>query len=66
MDQIMEIFKYFKDNFIGRLHRNIRHEPLFAINIWNQFTIIMGNVPQKSLTDVKIDNTPMRPQNETN
>ncbi|KAF0987654.1 hypothetical protein HZS_5698 [Henneguya salminicola] len=77
MDQIMEIFKYFEDNIIGRLHRNIREQPLFAINIWNQFTRIMGNVPrtndvvegwhrEQSLTDVKIDNMPMRPQKETN
>ncbi|KAF0985885.1 hypothetical protein HZS_8179 [Henneguya salminicola] len=76
-DQIMEIFKYFKDNFIGRLHRNIRQQPLFAINTWNQFTRIMGNVPRannvvegwhrkQSLSDVKIDNTPLRSQNETN
>ncbi|KAF0988117.1 LOW QUALITY PROTEIN: hypothetical protein HZS_7479 [Henneguya salminicola] len=44
MDQIMEICNKFEDNFIGRLHRNIRQQPLFAINIWNQFTRIMGNV----------------------
>ncbi|KAF0985876.1 hypothetical protein HZS_3287, partial [Henneguya salminicola] len=99
MNQIMEILKYFEDNFIGRLPRNIRQQPLFAINIWNQFTRIMGNVArtnnvvegwsigfltlasashlninkffeilkkEQSLTDVKIDNTPMRPQKETN
>ncbi|KAF0986848.1 hypothetical protein HZS_6084 [Henneguya salminicola] len=68
--EIIEIFKYFEDNFIGRFHRMIRQHPLFAINIWNQFARIMGNAPRTnnvpSLTDVKIDNTPMRPQNETN
>ncbi|KAF0989040.1 hypothetical protein HZS_1174 [Henneguya salminicola] len=97
MDQIMEIFKYFKDNFIRRLHRNIRQQPLFAVNIWHLFTRIMGNVPrtnnivegwhrgfstlasashlniekfveifkkEQSLTNVKMDNTPIRPQNE--
>ncbi|KAF0986520.1 hypothetical protein HZS_92 [Henneguya salminicola] len=41
---MIEIFKYFEDNFIGRLHRNIPQQPLFAINIWNQSTRIMGNV----------------------
>ncbi|KAF0992010.1 hypothetical protein HZS_7575 [Henneguya salminicola] len=46
MDQIMKIFKYFEDNFIGRLHKNIRQQPLFAINILNQFNRIMGNVPR--------------------
>ncbi|KAF0989109.1 hypothetical protein HZS_1750 [Henneguya salminicola] len=44
MDQIIEIFKYFEDNLIGRLHRNIRQQPLFAINIWNQFTRIAENI----------------------
>ncbi|KAF0985985.1 hypothetical protein HZS_5377 [Henneguya salminicola] len=30
MDKIKEILKYFEDNFIGRLHRNIRQQPSFA------------------------------------
>ncbi|KAF0988141.1 hypothetical protein HZS_3385 [Henneguya salminicola] len=46
MDQIMEIFKYFEENFIGRLHRNIRQQPVFAINMRNQFARIVGNVPR--------------------
>ncbi|KAF0988725.1 hypothetical protein HZS_5775 [Henneguya salminicola] len=35
-----------KDNFIGRLYRNIGQQPLFDINIWNQFARIMGNFPR--------------------
>ncbi|KAF0986348.1 hypothetical protein HZS_3677 [Henneguya salminicola] len=44
MDQIMEIFKYFEDNFIGKLHRNIRNIPyllqIYGINLlelWETF-----------------------------
>ncbi|KAF0987718.1 hypothetical protein HZS_8078 [Henneguya salminicola] len=48
MDQIMEIFKYVEDNFIGRLPRKIRQQPLFAIYIWNQYARTMGNVPRSN------------------
>ncbi|KAF0989202.1 hypothetical protein HZS_7521 [Henneguya salminicola] len=27
MDKIMEIFKDFEDNFIGRVHKNMRQQP---------------------------------------
>ncbi|KAF0989134.1 hypothetical protein HZS_6065 [Henneguya salminicola] len=46
MDRIMEILKYFENYFIGYLHRNIRKQSLFVINILNQFTRIMRNVPR--------------------
>ncbi|KAF0987152.1 hypothetical protein HZS_3855 [Henneguya salminicola] len=35
---------FFSRNIIGRVQRNIRQQSLFAINIWNQFSRIVGNV----------------------
>lgn len=36
-DNIMPVFDYFEDNFIGRLIRRIRRKPKFEHKLWNLY-----------------------------
>ncbi|KII64466.1 hypothetical protein RF11_14847 [Thelohanellus kitauei] len=46
MDSLRGLFEYFEDTFIGRLRRNARTQPIFPLNIWNQYNRVLHKLPR--------------------
>lgn len=46
--QIEVICDYMKDNFIGRQRRGRRGQPRFAIQLWNQYSRVIDNLPRSN------------------
>jgi len=42
------ICDYMEDNFIGRERRGVRGEPRFAIQLWNQYSRVVQNLPRSN------------------
>ena len=46
--EIEVICDYMEDNFIGRQRRGRRSPPRFAIQLWNQYTRVIDNLPRSN------------------